>query len=151
VISNLAGVSTPPVSVLDCSKDINTHEPSWYEGEKTWNLSTQETMLAVEAALYVQDNYGTLPGPELWCHSNRHYEMKVKSAVRDGTGKVGGAAEADVSIHIRTAGEEGKDPKKQVYERMKYVRREIFRAAFQLGDSTTLFRAGCNQMTCYSA
>ena len=120
-ISNLAGVSTPPAL-----KDVNMNEQSEYYGKTSWNWSTQETMLAIEAVLYVFDNAGDRSGPELHRLANHHYELKVKSAVRDGTWKVGGAAEAELSIELRSAGVEGKAPKKQVVERFKHVRREIF-------------------------
>ena len=127
VISNLAGVRTPSASGFDCSNDINMKEPSFYEKRaSSWNWSTQETMLAVEAVLYVMDNAGECSAPELNRLANHHYELKVQSAVRDGTWKVGGAAEAELSIELRSAGVEGKAPKKQVVERFKHVRREIF-------------------------
>ena len=127
VISNLAGVRTPPASGFDCSNDINMKEPSFYEKRaSSWNWSTQETMLAVEAVLYVMDNAGECSAPELNRLANHHYELKVQSAVRDGTWKVGGAPEAIRSINFRTAGDEGKEPKKQVFERFKLVRREIY-------------------------
>lgn len=127
VISNLAGVRTPPASGFDCSNDINMKEPSFYEKcASSWNWSTQETMLAVEAVLYVMDNAGDRSAPELNRLANQHYELKVQSAVRDGTWKVGGAPEAKRSINFRTAGDDGKEPKKQVWERYKLVRREIY-------------------------
>ena len=79
-------------------------------------------MLAVEAVLYVMDNAGERSAPELNRLANHHYELKVYSAVRNGTWKVGGAPEAQKSIN-----DEGKEPKKHhVFERYKLVRRLIY-------------------------
>ena len=120
------------------------NEQSEYYGKTTWNWWTQETMLAVEAVLYVHDNAGDRSGPEVFRLSNHQLELKVKSTVRDGTWKVGGAAEAELSIEQRTAGVEGKAPKRQVYERFKHVRKEIYAGCLPIWKRNHPIPSGLN-------